>query len=189
MTMSKSEILWRNYLLSRLTEHGFDRGLETLGIHQKLRPLYRMFCKHQFQLTMAVSEYVDLYATNPFEAQQWIVEFQRTKEETLDQLAWYAETSPDVKGDTKRFIVEECKFVHSDSFMLDDGLHLVVVTKFKRDQFVRKWFVLASERERFLFNKVHVYKWSDGRWIISYDEFAEQYREAYQKMREFMQNN
>ncbi len=174
------------FLLEKLDEQCLFRGLRLLAVEPMFHMMFMMMFKHDFQLSRATTAYMDATGANPFAMPKILHDFLQIKDETMTSLLAFAETSPKVRGDQHEWNVDGYHYVHYESYVLDDLQHLVVLAKMNGIHFASNWQMMPTALCREAFNKVHVYQWSDGEWVISYDDYAEQYREAYAKMQDLM---
>ncbi len=186
MKLTHNEQQFHQFVMKNLDEHAIMRGLQTLSIAPALHKLFMLLIKHHFQLSLATTEFMDYSGTSPFAIPKIMRDFQQSRDKMTPRLLTFTETAPQVLGNQTVWQVQGYSYVQYESYILDDLQHLVVHAKLDQYKFGIHWHMMPKTYHCEVFEKIHVYRWEERSWVLSYDSYAEQYREAYVKMQELM---
>jgi hypothetical protein len=174
----------RDLLLKRMDLKKAEEVLDQFEIRPDVRELILLMLRHRLHSGVAISVFMENSGRSPYHMMPIVTAFHKQRDLVLERLLPYADTSPKLMGDHRwHNLSGGFAFIRYDVFMLENENYMVVDATIIDTLFFDHWKRKADERDREMFNKIHVYTLVDGDWVITYDDYAEQYRKAYAMMK------
>ncbi len=182
--MQLYDVRIRDLLIRRIKIENVREIINACNLSQDVRDLLVLTIQHQMNAGKAISEFMAQRGRSPFLCLPTITTFHKVRDAVFETMLPHAETSPTLMGDHEwHEVTGGFSFLRYDVFMLENENYMVVDAAIVDNLFQDKWKRRPDSRDREMFEKTHVYTLIDGDWVITYDDYAEQYKRAYAMMK------